>query len=135
MAKDQINPVVQVLADVLRLQSPPVDGNELLGSGGPGRQYDIVDLLFGDLQMAQVESAGGIRINPVISTKKSLHQLVHVFEKLWEVKELGYELLYIVGIVHEQLPCLGYGVELSVGHIEAPTLEVDVQRGEGLHAE
>lgn len=64
VAKDQIYPVVQVLADVLRLQSPPVDGNELLGSGGPGRQNDIVDLLFGDLQMAQVESVRRIKINP-----------------------------------------------------------------------
>lgn len=61
------------------------------------------------------------------------HSPIKVLEKLWEVEKFGRELLNVIGVVHEQLPCLRNGVELAVGHVEAAALQLDVERCEGLH--
>lgn len=52
--------MMQMLANIFGLQCTTMYGNKLLGSGGPSRQNDIVDLLLGDLQVTQIESAKGI---------------------------------------------------------------------------
>lgn len=41
-----------------------------------------------------------------------------VLEEFWEVEKLRDELLDVVGVVHEGLPCCWDGVELSVCAVE-----------------
>lgn len=61
--------------------------------------------------------------------------LVHVFQEFGKVEELGNQLFHIVRIVHEQLECLRNRMELTIGHIEAATLQFDVQRCERFDAQ
>lgn len=76
---------------------------------GPRWQLDVVHRLFGGLQNAEV-------------------QPVHVDQKLWLAKELGYELFDVVRVVHEHAPRRVERVKLAVGHVETAALQLDVKR-------
>lgn len=59
-----------------------------------------------------------ICLTPVGSSLGKSRLTVLVLQELWEVEELGYEFLDVVGVVHEGLPGGRDGMELPVGAIK-----------------
>ena len=115
VSEDEIDPLVQMRIDIVRLESLSVFPNEVVGVLRPLRQHDVVDpRLLVALQVTEIEVVG-------------------VDQELGEVEELGNQLFDVVDIVVQVLPGLRDRMKLSICDVKPAALQLDVQRGERLH--
>ena len=108
-AEHEVDPLVEMFANVLGLEGLAHDTNKLVRVAlGPRRQHDVVDALA-SLLRAKVEAIG-------------------VLQHLGQVVELGNQLLDVGEVAREaggRLPRLVDAVEQAIGHVEATTLQLE----------
>jgi len=112
VAEDQVDPLVELARDKLRLESLSVDPDKLLGTVCPRRQLDVVHL------------------GPVVQSAKSVVGAVD--EHLWQVIELWDQLLHIACVPLTVGPAGPHAAEQPVGMVELASLQCEEHAGEGL---
>ena len=112
VSEDEIDPLVNLARDELRLQRLPVDPHELVRGRRPRRQLHVVHL------------------GPIVQLAEPVPGVVD--EHLGQVVELGDELLHVARVPLTVGPGALHAAEQSVGVIKLPALQREEQGGEGL---
>jgi hypothetical protein len=116
IAKDEVDPVVEMSADKLTFQCLAMHAHKIIHTPmGPWRKFHVPDF-FPTLGPAQCDP-------------------IHVRQEFGEAKQFRDELLHVVGVGHTTLVGGAEGAELPVGQIEMSRVKFPMEGSERFQAE